>query len=108
MMSNLEDDCREIVEEVKTTAGGKEGTVGSGDIEQDQEEEEEKEDEIDPDDPIYGVKERIANLPLDEASKQLIIERLLEASNKVKQGLVDRQTNLESKISALSTTQKKR
>jgi len=102
-MSNLEEDCREIVDEVKTLAG-KGDNIGSGEIEQEQEDEEEKEDDIDPDDPIYGVKERIANLPLDEASKQLIIDRLLEASSKVKTGLLDRQTNLESKVSALSTT----
>lgn len=68
MMGNLEDDCTEIVEEQKSLAG-KDGTLGSGDLEQDQEAEEDKEDEVDPDDPIYGVKERIANLNLDEASK---------------------------------------
>lgn len=88
MMCNLEEDCTEIVEEVREQVG--KDQTASGDLEQDQEAEEEKEDEVDPDDPIYGVKQRIANLNLDEASKQLIIERLQEASLKVKQGLVDR------------------
>ena len=53
---------------------------------------------IDPDDPMYGLRERLCNMGMDEESKKIVIERLMEANEKVKTGLIDRQTNLESKL----------
>ena len=49
-----------------------------------------QEDVIDPDDPMYGLRERLCNIGMDEESKKLVIERLMEANDKVKTGLLDR------------------
>ena len=47
---------------------------------------------------MYGLRERLCNMGMDEESKKIVIERLMEANEKVKTGLIDRQTNLESKL----------
>ena len=45
---------------------------------------------IDVDDPLYGIKERLVNMHLDEQTQAIIIERLKEAHGKVKDGLCER------------------
>ncbi len=45
------------------------------------------EDIVDPEDPLYGLDQRLKGLALDEASKRIIKDKLTEASNKIKQGL---------------------
>ena len=39
---------------------------------------------MDPNDPLYGLEQRLKNLELDEESKRIIKEKLEEASQKMK------------------------
>ena len=100
---NLSQDCTEIIEEPKEevpkTAEGKEQVEDA----QDQEEEE----IIDPDDPLYGLEQRLAELDIDEESKAVLKRKLLEAGHKIKQGLEDRQQSLDAKIAAIPQGRKK-
>ena len=53
---------------------------GEGDAEDAQMEEEEKDDVvIDPDDPVYGLEQRLKHTNLDEKTKQVIRNKLLAA-----------------------------
>ena len=53
---------------------------------------------MDPEDPLYGLEQRLRNMHLDEESKKIIKEKLEEANNKIKFALEDRQKNLDAKI----------
>ena len=55
------------------------------------EQEQDEEEIIDPDDPLYGLEQRLAELDIDEESKAVLKRKLLEAGHKIKQGLEDRQ-----------------
>ena len=61
---------------------------------------EDGEDIVDPDDPLYGLEQRLAELNINEESKNIIKAKLIEASNKIKTGLEARQQDLDSKIAA--------
>ena len=43
-----------------------------------QQQEQEKEDVIDPENPLYGLEQRLKHINLDEVSKQMIKSRLVE------------------------------
>jgi hypothetical protein len=60
--------------------------------------EEEEESDVDPEDPLYGLNQRLKNLNLDEESRRILREKLEEASNRIKSALEDRQRNLDSKL----------
>ena len=63
-------------------------------------EEEEPEDIVDPDDPLYGLDQRLADLNIAEESKKIIRDKLVEASSKIKSGLEARQADLDAKVAA--------
>lgn len=42
---------------------------------------------MDPNDPLYGLDQRLAELDLDEDSKNVLKAKLVEASSKIKEGL---------------------
>ncbi len=46
--------------------------------------------DVDPEDPLYGLEQRLRNLHLDEESRRIIKEKLEEANNKIKVVLEDR------------------
>ena len=50
-------------------------------------EEEDQEDIIDPDDPLYGLDHRLAELNIAEESKKIIRDKLMNANAKIKLGL---------------------
>jgi len=79
--------CREIVEERALTAEEKAGSALVGDQ---AESEGEPEEFVDPNDPLYGLEQRLAGLEIDEESKRIIKTKLLEASGKIKTGLETR------------------
>lgn len=102
---NLNTECREIVDEQprvesqkveNETAAPETAAV-----------EEEKEDIVDPEDPLYGLEQRLRGMDLDDDSKRIIKDKLFEASTKIKQGLEQRQANLEAKINAAVPAKKK-
>ena len=70
-------------------------------------EDEEAEDIVDPSDPLYGLEQRMANLDLDDESKNVLRAKLIEASNKIKEGLEKRQTDLDAKLAAMPPGKKR-
>ena len=97
-VANLETDCAEIVEDQGVTpeelaAMGETGMVSNN-------QDEEEEDVVDPDDPLYGLDQRLSELTINEESKRIIREKLIAASNKIKTGLESRQTDLDAKIAS--------
>ena len=70
-------------------------------------EDEEAEDIVDPSDPLYGLEQRMANLDLDDESKNVLRTKLIEASNKIKEGLEKRQTDLDAKLAAMPAGKKR-
>ena len=46
--------------------------------------------DVDPEDPLYGLEQRLRNLKLDEESRRIIKEKLEEANSKIKVVLEDR------------------
>ena len=73
-------DCTEIVDEKpKTSEEAKEATP-----EQTVEVEAEPEEVVDPEDPLYGLEQRLTGLVIDDESKRIIKDKLVEASNKIK------------------------
>jgi hypothetical protein len=103
---NLNTECREIVDEqprVELQSPNEADPEAPDTTAQ----EEEKEDVVDPDDPLYGLEQRLRGMDLDEESKRVIRDKLVEASNKIKQGLEQRQANLEAKINAAAPAKKK-
>ena len=47
---------------------------------------------------MYGLRERLAKIPIDDESRKIVLERLLGASNKMREGLVQRTDNLEQRV----------
>lgn len=60
------------------------------------------ESEVDPDDPLYGLKERLAVLEFDDETKNMIKTKLKETNEKMKKQLEDRQQNLDQRISSMT------
>lgn len=78
------------------------GETAVNDGEEEEKEEEKEEDEVvDPNDPLYGLEQRMAKLDLDEDSKAVLRNKLLEASNRIKEGLDKRQVDLDTKLAAM-------
>lgn len=73
-----------------------------------EEQEEEDEGEVDPDDPLYGLDQRLRNLNLDDESRRIIKEKLHEANHRIKSTLEERQKNLDSKLSEKPTAAAKK
>ena len=48
------------------------------------EEQAEPEEIVDPEDPLYGLEQRLQGLVVDDESKRIIKDKLVEASNKIK------------------------
>lgn len=87
------DDCKEIKDDEEGGDAGidaihLEGTIhqesiadGAGEAP----EEEEKEDQVDPDDPLYGLEQRLKHANLDQDTKEVIKSKLAEAQTKIKE-----------------------
>jgi hypothetical protein len=98
LMTAALETAKEIIEptpDADPEADGKEGEEG-------EKEDSDFESEIDPDDPLYGLKERLAVLEFDDETKLMIKTKLKEQNEKMKRQLEDRQVNLDSKLSAVS------
>jgi hypothetical protein len=46
--------------------------------------------DVDPEDPLYGLEQRLRNMKLDEESRRIIKEKLEEANSKIKVVLEER------------------
>ena len=57
-------------------------------------------EKIDPEDPLYGIDERLKYTKLDDDTKLVIKQKLIEAQEKVKDQLEQRQNNLADKLVA--------
>ena len=97
---DLETDCQEISQERVLTP---EEIALQQQMEEGMEsamEEEDQEEIIDPDDPLYGLDHRLAELNIAEESKKIIREKLMNANSKIKQGLEARQADLDAKVAS--------
>ena len=72
-----------------------------------QAEEEEQEEVLDPDDPLYGLNERLSQLEINEESKRVIKQKLMETNTKIKEKLIHRQENWETKLAQQPAGKKK-
>ena len=103
-LGDLEAECKEIVEEGRQPTPEElmagETAVNDGE-EEDKEEEKEEDEVVDPNDPLYGLEQRMGRLDLDEDSKAVLRNKLLEASNRIKEGLDKRQVDLDTKLAAM-------
>jgi hypothetical protein len=79
-----------------------EGSVNDGmdasGMEVPEQEEEEENLIVDPNDPLYGLEQRLKHTSLDDMTKQVIKSRLIDAQKKINENLETRQVNLESKL----------
>ena len=57
-------------------------------------------EKIDPDDPLYGIDERLKYTQIDDETKVVIKQKLKEAQDKIKEQLEQRQSNLDQKLAA--------
>ena len=111
-VGDLETECREILEEGRAATPEEllAGETAVGDNEngdEENKEEEEADDIVDPNDPLYGLEARMAQLDLDEESKSVLRNKLIEASNRIKEGLEKRQTDLDAKLAAMPAGKKR-
>ena len=88
-LGNLETHCKEIIEprdedyeSMMRRANGYGQQDNDNGLEGQELEEEEA--EVDPNDPLYGLDQRLRNLDLDDESRRIIKEKLGEANNKIK------------------------
>ena len=65
------------------------------------------ESDIDPEDPLYGLDQRLKNMKLDDDTRRIIKEKLEESNVRIKMALDDRQKNLDSKLAGDKTVKKK-
>ena len=90
-VGDLESNCKELLEEGRSatpeSVKAGETAVNDQEAEEENKEEEEAEDTIDPNDPLYGLDSRLAQLDLDEDSKAVLKKKLIEASDKIREGL---------------------
>ena len=68
---------------------------------------EDQEDIVDPDDPLFGLEQRLADLNIAEESKKIIRDKLIEASSKIKSGLEARQADLDAKVQTMPAGKRK-
>lgn len=73
-------DCREIVDEQPKAHT----ELNETPIDAVVEEHAEPEEVVDPEDPLYGLEQRLQGLNVDDESKRIIKDKLAEASNKIK------------------------
>jgi hypothetical protein len=97
--ASLDVECKEIVEERPLSPEELAARAATEQEEREAEMDEDQDDILDPDDPLYGLDQRLADLTVTEESKRVIREKLLEASNKIKENLKQRQESLDSKLS---------
>ena len=89
------DECKEIKDDEEGGDAGidaiqLEGTIHQDSVADGNEEAvkvEEQEDEVDPDDPLYGLEQRLKHAILDADTKEVIKKKLAEAQAKIKEGL---------------------
>ena len=101
---NLETDCREITTEQPKML------LEEGDLAREETSRavpEEEAEFFDPEDPLYGLEQRLQGLHLDDESRKVIKDKLLEATNKIKHGLEQRQSSLDAKLAAATIGKKK-
>jgi len=55
-------------------------------------------DIIDPEDPLYGLEDRLKHQALDPESKKVIINKLMDAQSQVKSKLANRRADMESRL----------
>lgn len=118
IMGNLQTGCRELFDDREDLSksqqdfyqeeepAGDDTHAGT----QDGAEEGDGQAEVDPEDPLYGLDQRLKNMNLDDESRRIIKEKLEEASQKVKLAIEERQKNLDGKLaggSGSSTTKRK-
>lgn len=72
------DEATEIIDPVAERTGEEEGN------DEEKSNEEDEESDVDPDDPLYGIDERLANLEIDDEAKRLIKLKLQEANGRIK------------------------
>ena len=112
-VGDLESDCKEILEEGRAATPEElhagETAVGGDMNDEDEEnkEDQEADDIVDPNDPLYGLEARLAKLDLDDESKNVLRAKLVEASNRIKEGLDKRQLDLDAKLSAMPAGKKR-
>ena len=109
-IGDLESNCKEILEQGRA-ATPEEVLAGETAVDGDQEEEQKADDDeeeiVDPNDPLYGLEQRLAELDLDEDSKNVLKAKLVEASSKIKEGLEKRQNDLDSRLAAMPPGKKR-
>ena len=98
-------DLKSLDDEEEAMGAMIEGTINNesvaGDVDQeDAPKEEEKEDIIDPEDPLYGLEQRLKYSDLDEDTKNVIKQKLAQAKEKINEQLEQRQQNLDAKLAA--------
>ena len=108
--------CKELKDDEELAKDGSPSKLGeevaaSQDLQSKEGEEEDRKEEvegskdgeaiIDPDDPLYGLDQRLKHLKLDAETKAVIKQKLIEAQGKIAQNLELRQQNLESKLTAV-------
>lgn len=98
------DSCREIVEP-PTLSEAPANVLTSMSARPD--EEGEVEEVLDPDDPLYGLDQRLASLKINEETKQVIKKKLKDADVKIKDNLKARQEAFEVKLASQPTGKKK-
>ena len=109
IIGNLDTNCREIIEDKGDDVRSQqdfyqadENAAGEDATAHEQQEAEDQQNDnpgdVDPDDPLYGLEQRLRNLNLDEESRRIIKDKLDEANNRIKLALEDRQKNLDAKI----------
>lgn len=93
-------DLKELDEDAEAGIEGLvEGTINNDSIadvpQEDAPKEEEKEEIVDPDDPLYGLEQRLKYSDLDEDTKNVIKQKLAQAKEKINEQLDQRQQNLD-------------
>ena len=111
-VGDLECECREVLENGRAATpeeliAGETAVGDQMDDDEENKEDAEAEDIVDPSDPLYGLEQRMANLDLDEESKGVLRAKLIEASNKIKEGLEKRQQDLDAKLAAMPPGKKR-
>lgn len=96
---DLETNCNEIVDH-SLDANLEAGPTASEGL-RDGDDMASEEEIFDPNDPLYGLDERLANLNLNEDTRQMLKIKLIEASKKIQQGLETRQAELDAKLQAM-------
>ena len=95
-MADLEG-CKEIVENRPLSPDELAARVGTGSDGR-PEDDAEQEEILDPDDPLFGLDQRLRSLMINEDTKKVIKTKLQEASLKIKESLRQRQETLETRL----------